>query len=415
MSTPAGQNPYAYSPYGGTPHAGGPGPRRTVPRPRLLVAAPLMMLLASLPFLFFGVFFLLAPVDNLVQEVLAGPRMQEAGATTDLVLAAIRIFGGVLLAIPLLYLLAGFLAFAGRNWARIVMGVFRPGSRCSWWPLSSRAAARSTRSRSRARCSSDLGGGDGALSPGAAPVRVPSLSFARLGGGHRLGRALRAGQRRHPRRGELAGPGLPAVGGTPRFMVGGAGPWLTDADGPVRRPRLLLGPDDPGSRAPGGRGGRARPRRRGLSSARRRAGEVELAEEIVRRVPPVEQVRLVNSGTEATMSAIRLARGFTGRAGVVKFAGCYHGHVDALLAAAGSGVATFGLPDSPGVTGARRRTRSCCPTTTSTPSAARSPSTGPSIACVITEAAAGNMGAVAPATGFNAGLRRDLPPSTARC
>ena len=81
------------------------------------------------------------------------------------------------------------------------------------------------------------------------------------------------------------------------------------------------------------------------------AGEVELADEIVARAP-VERVRLVNSGTEATMSAVRLARGFTGRPLVVKFAGCYHGHVDALLADAGSGVATFGLPDSPGVTGA---------------------------------------------------------------
>src|SRR5947209_20201686 len=80
-------------------------------------------------------------------------------------------------------------------------------------------------------------------------------------------------------------------------------------------------------------------------------GEVELAEEIIARAP-VEQVRLVNSGTEATMSAIRLARGYTGRAIVVKFAGCYHGHVDALLVAAGSGVATLGLPDTPGVTGA---------------------------------------------------------------
>ena len=91
---------------------------------------------------------------------------------------------------------------------------------------------------------------------------------------------------------------------------------------------------------------------KGTSFGTPTAGEVELAEEIVRRVEPVEQVRLVSSGTEATMSALRLARGFTGRAKVVKFAGCYHGHVDALLAAAGSGVATLGLPDSPGVTGA---------------------------------------------------------------
>ena len=91
---------------------------------------------------------------------------------------------------------------------------------------------------------------------------------------------------------------------------------------------------------------------RGLSFGTPGAGEVALAEEIVARVAPVEQVRLVSSGTEATMSAIRLARGFTGRSKIVKFAGCYHGHVDALLAAAGSGVATFALPDSAGVTAA---------------------------------------------------------------
>src|SRR5262249_26726114 len=90
---------------------------------------------------------------------------------------------------------------------------------------------------------------------------------------------------------------------------------------------------------------------RGTSFGTVTPGEVELAEEMVLRAP-VDKVRLVNSGTEATMSAVRLARGFTGRRLVVKFAGCYHGHVDALLAAAGSGVATFGLPDSPGVTGA---------------------------------------------------------------
>ncbi len=81
---------------------------------------------------------------------------------------------------------------------------------------------------------------------------------------------------------------------------------------------------------------------RGLSFGTPTQGEVELAVEVINRVSPVEQVRLVNSGTEATMTAIRLARGFTGRRAVVKFAGCYHGHVDALLAAAGSGVVTFG-------------------------------------------------------------------------
>src|ERR687884_433425 len=82
------------------------------------------------------------------------------------------------------------------------------------------------------------------------------------------------------------------------------------------------------------------------------AAENELAELIIAAVPSIEMLRLVNSGTEATMSAIRLARGFTGRDVIVKFAGCYHGHVDALLAAAGSGVATLALPSSPGVTGA---------------------------------------------------------------
>src|SRR5207244_11780021 len=92
---------------------------------------------------------------------------------------------------------------------------------------------------------------------------------------------------------------------------------------------------------------------RGTSFGTPTEGEVALAEEIVHRVEPVEQVRLVNSGTEATMSAIRLARGYTGRGAVVKFAGCYHGHVDDLLVSAGSGMATFALPDTPGVTGAQ--------------------------------------------------------------
>ena len=91
----------------------------------------------------------------------------------------------------------------------------------------------------------------------------------------------------------------------------------------------------------------------GLSFGAPTPAEIELAREIIARVRPVEQVRLVNSGTEATMSAIRLARGITGRSAIVKFAGCYHGHVDALLAQAGSGVATLGLPTSPGVTGAQ--------------------------------------------------------------
>src|SRR5919199_5149174 len=143
-----------------------------------------------------------------------------------------------------------------------------------------------------------------------------------------------------------------AVGGTPRFMVSGRGAWLTDADGREYVDLVCSwGPMILGHSHPEVIAAVQEAVARGTSFGTPGEGEVALAEEIVARVEPVEQVRLVSSGTEATMSAIRLARGFTGRSKIVKFAGCYHGHLDALLAAAGSGVATFGLPDSPGVTG----------------------------------------------------------------
>jgi glutamate-1-semialdehyde 2,1-aminomutase len=134
--------------------------------------------------------------------------------------------------------------------------------------------------------------------------------------------------------------------------------------------------------------------------------EVELAAEIVDAVRSVEQVRLVSSGTEAVMSAIRLARAVTGRDRIIKFAGCYHGHSDALLASAGSGLATLGIPASPGVPSAVAGDTIVCRFNDLDGAAAAVAQYGEGLACILVEPVAGNMGVVPPVPGFLEGLRR---------
>ncbi len=195
-----------------------------------------------------------------------------------------------------------------------------------------------------------------------------------------------------------------AVGGTPRFITSASGAWLTDADGNDYVDLICSwGPMLLGHAHPDVQAAVAGAVARGTSYGTPTEPEVELAEEIVARTP-VERVRFVSSGTEATMSAIRLARGATGRDLVVKFAGCYHGHVDPLLAEAGSGIATLAVPGTSGVPASSAAETLVLPYNDRDAVQAAFEAHGPRIACLITEAFPGNMGVVPPAPGFNAFL-----------
>jgi glutamate-1-semialdehyde 2,1-aminomutase len=198
-----------------------------------------------------------------------------------------------------------------------------------------------------------------------------------------------------------------AVGGVPRFIQRASGSTITDADGNTyidyvgswgalivghAHHQVLRAINDA--------------LRSGTSFGAPTAREIELARRIVGALPSIEQVRLVSSGTEATMTALRLARAATGRAKVIKFDGCYHGHADAFLVRAGSGAMTLGIPDSPGVPEATASQTQVARFNDGDELEARFRAEGDAIAAVIVEPVVGNMGVVPPQPGFLEGVRR---------
>jgi len=196
------------------------------------------------------------------------------------------------------------------------------------------------------------------------------------------------------------------VGGTPFFVASASGARIEDVDG--RSYIDFLGSWGPlilGHAAPAVVEALSEAARRGTSYGAPTAAEVEMAELITRAVPSMEMVRLVSSGTEAAMSAIRLARGATGRDLVVKFDGCYHGHADSLLVKAGSGGVTFGVPDSRGVPASLAALTMALPFNDLAAASRFMDDRGQEVAVVVVEPVAGNMGVVPPAAGFLAGLR----------
>ncbi|GAB6877274.1 glutamate-1-semialdehyde 2,1-aminomutase [Thermaerobacter litoralis] len=198
-----------------------------------------------------------------------------------------------------------------------------------------------------------------------------------------------------------------AVGGTPRFIDRAKGPYVTDVDG-VRYVDYVMawGPLILGHAHPAVVEAVQRQVERGTAYGAPTEVELALAEAITAAIPSMERVRFVNSGTEATMSALRLARAYTGRDKVVKFAGCYHGHADSLLVEAGSGVLTLGLPGSPGVTRGAAQDTWVLPYNDTAAVEELFARHGERIAAVIVEPIAGNMGVVPPEPGFLPALRR---------
>ena len=198
-----------------------------------------------------------------------------------------------------------------------------------------------------------------------------------------------------------------AVGGTPRFIASASGAYITDADGKAYVDYIgSWGPMILGHQHPAVRDAIVAQAQIGVSYGAPTEAEITMAELLCARVPGLEQVRLCSSGTEATMSALRLARGYTGRDLILKFEGCYHGHSDSLLVKAGSGALTFGVPTSPGVPADfAQHTLTADYNDLASVEALFKANAG-QIACVIVEPVAGNMNCILPKPGFLEGLQK---------